>query len=220
MTTAQTSPHPIETLEDLLRRLGGISPARVRFRPAPGMATEQDLVATGRHEDRPCELIDGALVEKAMGFREACLAGALLALLRAFIIPRNLGLVSGADGLVRLAAGLVRVPDVAFISWERVPDRRMPEAPVPSLVPDLAVEVLSEGNTEEEMARKRREYFTAGVREVWTVDPRHRSVTIHRSPDLSTLLGETETLGGGEVLPGFALPLRELFSELDRRADG
>ena len=62
-----------------------------------------------------------------MGLRESLLAGVLLALLRAFVIPRNLGLVTGADGMLRLFPGLVRAPDVAFISWDHIPGGRVPE---------------------------------------------------------------------------------------------
>lgn len=77
---------------------------------------------------------------------------------------RNLGLVTGEAGMMRLAPGLVRITDVPFISWERFPGRRVPTEPIPDLAPDLAVDVLSERNTEGEMSRKRREYFDAGVR--------------------------------------------------------
>lgn len=128
--------------------------------------------------------------------------------------------MSGADGMMRLFAGLVRIPDVAFISWGRLPDRRVPHAPVPDLSPDLAVEILSEGNTEGEMARERREYFEAGVRLVWLIDPRSRTTRVFDSPDQSTTFDASQTLHGGQVLPGFRLPLHDLFAELDRQGNG
>jgi Uma2 family endonuclease len=217
MTSLLTPPATIRTLADLLERLGGISADRVRFHPAPGTATEADVLEVERRENRLCELVDGVLVEKAMGFRESLLAFALGGILRAFVVPRNLGLVSGPDGTLRLFPGLVRIPDVAFISWDRIPDRRVPEAPIPGLAPDLAVEVLSPSNTTAEMARKRGEYFAAGVRLVWSVDPRSRTVTVHDAEGRSTTLDEAATLDGGAVLPGFAMPLKDLFAELDRR---
>jgi Uma2 family endonuclease len=210
----------VETLADLLAQLGGIAPARVRFRPPPGVATEKDVLDVQAREGRLCELVDGVLVEKGMGFRESLLAGALIEALRGFVRPRNLGLVTGEAGMVRLASGLVRIPDVAFIAWERLPDRRVPTAPIPGLVPDLAVEVLSESNTEAEMTRKRREYFAAGVRLVWYVDPEMRTVEVYTTPDECTTLHAAHTLEGDTVLPGFALPLRELFAELDRQGNG
>ena len=164
-----------------------------------------------------CELVEGVLVEKLMGFRESFLTIALSAVLWGFVKTRNLGLVTGADGMVRLAPGLVRIPDLAFISWQRLPERRVPTDPIPGLVPDLVVEVLSEGNTAAEMARKRREYFAAGVRLAWFVDPVARTVEVYTAANQSTLLEAEQTLDGGTVLAGFSLPLAELFAELDRQ---
>ena len=105
MTSLLTPPATIRTLADLLDRLGGISAERVRFHPAPGTATEADVIEVGVREGRHCELVDGVLVEKAMGLRESLLAVALGGILRGFVIPRNLGLVSGADGTVPAVPG-------------------------------------------------------------------------------------------------------------------
>jgi Uma2 family endonuclease len=210
----------IQTLADLLEHLGGVDPGRVRAHPAPGTATERDVLTVQAQTGRLCELVDGVLVEKPTGLRESCLAAALIALLRGFVRPRNLGLVTAPDGMMRLAPQLVRIPDVAFLSWDRLPGRRVPDEPVPELAPDLAVEVLSESNTPAEMARKRQEYFNAGVRLVWFVDPDARTVEVYTAPDQSTALNEGDTLDGGAVLPGFAVPLRELFAELDLQGNG
>jgi Uma2 family endonuclease len=204
----------IETLADLLAQLGNITPARVRFRPLPGTATEQDVLDVQAREDRLCELVDGVLVEKAMGFRESFLARVLITILWSFVEPRRLGLVTGADGLMRLAPGLIRIPDIAFVSWERLPGQRVPAEPIPDLAPDLAVEVLSVGNTPAEMARKRQEYFAAGVRLAWLVDPVTRTVEVYTTDDRATTLHEADTLEGGTVLPGFTLQLQELFAKL------
>src|SRR5438552_6952402 len=117
MTTATTP--AIETLADLLADLGDVSPERVRFTPPPGTATEADLLALQSVTDRLYELVDGTLVEKAMGFRESLVAATLIRILGAFVTPRRLGVVAGADATLRLAPGLVRMPDVAFVSRER-----------------------------------------------------------------------------------------------------
>lgn len=117
------------------------------------------------------------------------------------------------DAWLRLAPGLVRIPDVSFVSFERLPERKVPREPIARLVPDLAVEVLSASNTHQEMERKLRDYFTAGVRLVWFVDPPARTVTVFTAPEQSRLLHESDVLDGGEVLPGFTLPLVELFAE-------
>jgi Uma2 family endonuclease len=199
------------TIGDLLKRLGNIPAHRVRLHPTPGTATEKDVVDILDHENRPCELVEGTLVEKVMGYEESEVAGLLLTFLNNFVLPRKLGVVTGADGTIRLFPGLVRIPDVAFASWNCFPDRKRPRAPIPQLAPDLVVEVLSKGNTKREIARKLGEYFGAGVRLVWLVDIRKRTVRVHTAVDQSVLFTEKTTLDGGTVLPGFTLRLNELF---------
>ncbi len=206
----------LDTMADLLERLGNIPLSRIRLRPPPGTATEEDILTVERIDGVLCELVDGILVEKAMGLHESFLAVFLIKILDEFIRPRNLGLLSAPDGTMRLFPGLVRIPDVAYISWDRFPGRRIPDEPIPNVSPNLAIEVLSRSNTPGEMARKRADYFTTGTLLVWEVDPPTRTVTVYTAPDESTVLGETDVLDGGKVLPGFTLPLRDLFGELDR----
>jgi Uma2 family endonuclease len=210
----------IETLADLLSRLGDVDPARVRFHPAPGTATERDIRDVQTREGRLCELVDKTLVEKAMGFRESWLASLLIQALLNFVQPRHLGVVTGEAGMIRLASGLVRIPDVAYIAWERLPDRRLPVDPVPGLVPNLVVEVLSQGNTASEMARKRQEYFAAGVQLVWLIAPENHTVDVYTAVDQVTRLDAHQTLDGGAVLPGFTLSLHELFTNFDQMDNG
>ncbi len=159
-----------------------------------------------------CELVDGVLVEKVMGTLEALLAGWLLHHFWTFLNQHDLGTALGADGMMRLRPKLVRIPDVSFISWDRLPTRELPDQPIADLVPDLPVEVLSEGNTKGEMERKLREYFDAGVRLVWFVRPKTRTVDVYTMPTNVRRLRRDQTLDGGAVLPGFALPLRQLFN--------
>jgi Uma2 family endonuclease len=206
-----------DNLQDLVERLGNIPLSRVRLDPPPGLATEADVVEAERGQNRLCELVDGVLVEKGMGYGESLLAGALIEILRRFVRPRKLGLVSAPDGMLRLFPGLVRIPDVAFASWDRFPDRKVPKVPVPTVVPDLIVEVLSVSNTLAEMDRKRAEYFDAGVRLIWEIDPVSRSVSVYTPGGTVNVLDASQTLEGGDVLPGFALVLSELFAELDEQ---
>jgi Uma2 family endonuclease len=217
MATAPTIPR-FPTMADLIDELGGVPPRRILLHPQPGTATEQDVRDLLQSKTRLCELVEGVLVEKAVGYRESLLALALAELLRAFVRQNNLGLVSGEAGLLRLAPNLILGPDVAFVSWGRIPGGRVPEAAIPDLAPDLAVEVLRESNTPGEMRRKRREYFAAGVRCVWEVDPDARAVEVFTSPAESNIIPESQTLDGGDVLPGFTLPLTQLFAELDQQA--
>lgn len=215
MTTLLQSSPSIPTIGELLRRLGGVPPDRVRYYPLPGMASVADVVEIDARENRLCELVEGVLVEKPIGYAESVLAGAILAAIRAFVVPRKLGAVSGPDGLMRLFPDLVRIPDVAYVSRARLPGGRIPREPVPSLVPDLAVEVLSESNTVAEMDKKRQEYFGAGVRLAWFVDPATRTVAVYVATGEPDTLSEDQILDGGDVLPGFTLPLHALFAELD-----
>jgi Uma2 family endonuclease len=131
----------------------------------------------------------------------------------------KLGRVSGADGLLRLFPGLVRAPDIAYASWKRFPGGRIPRAAIPSLVPDLAVEVLSRSNTPAEMKRKREEYLRCGVRLIWIVDPVKRKVEVVSPKRNPIVLSEGDVLDGGKVLPGFTVKLKELFAALDESAD-
>jgi Uma2 family endonuclease len=212
------SPFPQDaTLADALKQLGGVSPRRVRMNPAPGTATERDLLAVLDHGHRLCELVDRTLVEKPMGFRESYLAGELIRLLGNFVVEHDLGLVAAPDATLRLMPGLVRLPDASFISWQQLPTRQCPSEPIASLVPELAVEVLSDSNTRGEMQRKLKEYFLAGSQLVWLVDPDARIVDAYTAPDQFVRLCEEDALDGGAVLPGFRLPLHHLFARVEPR---
>src|SRR5262245_50626871 len=194
MTTLEL---PLRKLADLLRDLGDVPADRILMTPPPGTATEADLLRLVDGVDPVlCELVDGTLVEKPIGLRESLLGICLGSLMREFVVPRNLGILTGSDGTLRLWQGLVRLPDVAFISWDRLPGRRIPKEPIPELAPDLAVEVLSASNTRAEMARKRREYFKAGVQLVWEIGPDTRAVAVYTAIDKVETLRETDILDG------------------------
>jgi Uma2 family endonuclease len=198
-----------------VQRLGNIPLERICFTPPPGTATERDLLGAMRRSDRLYELVDGTLVEKPMGLGEANIAGELLTDINNFVRKHKLGLTFGADATVRLLKGLVRVPDVSFLCWDKLPGRLLPSKPIPDLTPDLAVEVLSQTNTPAEMQRKLREYFLAGVRLVWMIDPVRRHARVYTTPDApAATLDESQALDGGDVLPGFTLPLAGLFAHL------
>jgi Uma2 family endonuclease len=211
MSQATIAPPDIKNLADLRQRLGGIPLERIWFHPAPGTATEQDVITAEERENRLCELVDGTLVEKAVGFEEARLATELAYLIKCYLDQNDLGICVGDGGMMRIAPGLVRIPDVSFIAWDRLPGRESPRDPIPGLAPDLAVEVLSEGNTKAEMARKVREYFEAGVTLVWLIDPKKRTARVFSTVEKSTLVRADQPLDGGAVLPGFVLLLSDLL---------
>lgn len=206
---------PELTLAAVARRFGSIPLRRVRLHPYP--ATEDDVADIDAREGRRYELVDGFLVEKDMGYPSDFVAAILIRLLGNFVVPRKLGAVNGSSGMMKLAPGLVRIPDVSFCVWDQFPNRKVQMTPVPSLHPDLAVEVLSDGNTTEEMDEKLRDYFASGATLVWLVDPADRTVLVFTTPDrvAARRLTAADTLDGGTVLPGFAVPVADLFADLD-----
>lgn len=206
MTTLSTE--VTETLADLVNRLGDIPLDRIRMHPSPGNATEEDLIQAARPL---CELVDGVLVNKAMGYYESRLALVLGGIFDAFLQEHDFGFVVGPDALTRLQPNQVREPDMSFVRWERLPDRKVPRDPIASLPPDLAVEILSSGNTKREIDRKIREYFDAGVRVVWILDPPSQTLKVYTSIEESILLTVNDTLECAELLPGFSLAIREWF---------
>ena len=215
MNRVRTAPPEIRTLADLLRRLGGISPDRIRFDPPPGTATEEDVLELDRRDGRGCELIDGTLVEKASGAAESYVSWVLGHLMGLYLDQHNLGICLNPDGLLRISPGLIRMPDLSFISWDKFPGRKVPLKPIWDLYPDLAIEIISENNTPAEIERKLSEYFQSGIRLAWVIDPRKRTARVYKSARRSTLLRERQSLDGGDVLPGFSVRLADLFRDLE-----
>lgn len=209
----------VANLAQLMERLGHVPLERIRMTPLPGSATEKDLLklVNKADENKFLELVDGVLVEKAMGATEALLGGWILHRLWEYLEEHDLGQALPGDGMLRLMPGSVRIPDVSFISWAQMPDEKFPTKAIPSLYPDLAVEVLSKSNTAGEMDRKRRDYFLAGTKLVWIIDPESGTAEVYSSPTDRTRIPKSGSLDGGEVLPGFRLSLKELFSRTSRR---
>jgi len=160
------------------------------------------------------ELIDGELFEVTPAGGEASSVGAMIGyFLTSHVRANRLGQVYGADG------GFVPFPDretlcapaVAFVRTERVPpppehDRFL------RLAPDLAVEVVSPYDRPGEVAAKAAMWLDAGVRLLWVVDPRARTVAVHVPNQAARVLGMGDDLDGGDVLPDFRVPVAELFA--------
>jgi Uma2 family endonuclease len=217
--TVRKPPRKTWTVADLYRRFGPIAFERIRQDPPPGCGTVEDVNRLNDHEDRLYELVDGILVEKTVELEESLLAGYIVTLLNNFVLPRGLGLVAGEACTIQLDINLVRIPHVSFFPWERMPGGELPEEPIPLLVPDLGVEVISRSNTPKEMDRKLQEYFEKGVRLVWYVRPKSRVVDVYTSPDRFTRLTASMRLDGGDVLPGFSIQVGDLF-QLPKRPGG
>ena len=204
-------PSPHRTAADWLASLGDVPLDRILFDPLPGTATEADLLRFVERDHRLCELVDGTLVEKTMGYEEGLVEVQIIMIVGSFVRSRKLGVVGGPSTTMRLLPNAIRLPDVAFISAERHGSRDRGAA-VPRIAPDLAIEVLSKGNSRREMALKLAEYFEAGTRLVWYVEPRTKTVDAYTSPTNVTRLAESDTLDGGDVLPGFEVRVAEFFA--------
>jgi len=157
----------------------------------------------------PCELVRGELVMMMPpGGRHGQLAVLLARELSAFVEARSLGTVLAETGFVLSRdPDTVRAPDVAFVRRGRAIGDGFLEG-----APDLAVEVVSPGDRPGYVAEKVAEWLESGAAAVWVVDPRKRTVVVHEGAREPRTHGEADTLGGGSVLPGFALGLARLFA--------
>lgn len=172
----------------------------------------EQFVALPEEDGYRLELANGLLVrEPAPGPRHGQLAVRLLVALWSIAERDGLGLVF-VDTAFTLAAeaGTVRIPDVAFVSSDRIPAEGLTDR-FWVLAPDLVVEVVSPSNRMSEMQQKVIDYLDAGTRVVWVVDPSKQTVTTYRSRSEIRILGSDDVLKDEEVLPGLRIPVAELF---------
>jgi Uma2 family endonuclease len=217
MATVTTKRPKFDNFAQLRKQIGNVPLERIRMEAPPGTATEKDVLAVRAGlERRLCELVDGVLVEKAMSKAASLLTTVIIQKIWNFVAKKNLGVILGADGMIRTFPGQVRIPDVSFISWDRYPGEEFPDEGVSSVVPNLAVEVISPGNPRAEIDRKLRDYFLADVELAWVIEPKSQKAKSYTSPDEVVQIGKTGSLDGGSVLPGFRLPLKQLFASLRR----
>ena len=161
--------------------------------------------------DKRVELVRGLLVVRELpGMRHARVAMDLALALGAHVRAAALGRVYAEAGF-KLASNpdTVRGPDIAFISRGRIPD------PEPTgfagFAPDLVVEVISPGDRAGEVLAKVADWISAGTRVVWVLDPARRVARVYRADGTEQILTADESLDGGDVVPGFSCPLREIF---------
>jgi Uma2 family endonuclease len=165
--------------------------------------------------DGKYEVINGRFMEKTLGAYECWLAGVIHVVLNRYVEdnPRGRALIEMIFDF-RPTVDRERRPDVAFVSFERWGrDRRIPRTRSWAFVPELAVEVGSPTNTADEVAEKLEEYFQVGAQRVWVVYPRQFKVYAYTSPFVVRVLGLGDDLVGGDLLPGFRLPLMSLFEQ-------
>jgi Uma2 family endonuclease len=182
-----------------------------------GLLTADEYYVRAQRTHEFSELVRGEVrpVSPASG-RHGVVGGNLFFALRLHLREHPIGRAFGDNTGFRLPIpdaedDTVRSPDAAFVSFERMPDVPAGFAPV---APDLAVEVLSPGDTASELQERLDDYFAAGTRAVWVVDPDRRTVTLHSATAPTRRLREGDTLDGADVVPGFAVPVRALFEGL------
>ncbi len=161
------------------------------------------------------EVVDGVRVEvPPMGAHENFIATLLAGFINSFARPRRLGLAIVETLFEFQHEAPQRRPDVAFVSKTRWPEREVPRVNAWPIVPDLAVEVVSESNTAWEIAGKVDEYLRAGVVAVWVIYPELQQVYVHESSTSARIVGLEGHLDGNSFLPGFSIPVASLFEEL------
>jgi Uma2 family endonuclease len=159
------------------------------------------------------ELVRGELRKMAAaGHQHGRIAINVTTPLDQYVRAHNLGVVYAAETGFKLASNpdTVRAPDVAFIRRERVEEVGDVEGYWPG-APDLVVEVISPSDAYSEVEGKILEWLEAGVRMVIVVNPRKRVITVYRSLTDITVLTEHDGLSGGDVVPGWTMPVRHVF---------
>lgn len=168
------------------------------------------FVLLPENRDRLFELIGGEIVEVVSNPESSKVGGLMLTFLNVFVLPRDLGHVTGADGGYKVGRERY-MPDAAFISYRRQRYLQSEDGYNP-LPPDLAIEVISPSNTDDDMDVKIANYLAAGT-VVWRVKPVEKQIAVFVPGKPVIILGINDVLDGSEVLPGFALPLKDVFRE-------
>lgn len=172
-------------------------------------------VATSFPMDEPrYEIVDGVLKEKPpMGLFANILASYLATAINSFALPKRLGMAIN-ETTYQLEEKNSRRPDVSYYEFAKFPslDILLQDPPVFEREPNLAIEVVSPSNTVAEMDDRIAHFFKTGVQLVWVVHPQSKQVCVYQSTKDCKILEMDDVLDGGQVLPGFALPLAELFS--------
>jgi Uma2 family endonuclease len=144
------------------------------------------------------------------------LQGYLTLLLLQFLAHTSLGVAGPEWRCIFGPRGKERsyVPDLAYASFDRYPRGDLRDEPYLRAAPDLAVEILSPGQNARRFASKLRFYLRHGVRMVWVIDARDESITVYAPDEDELLLHPGDTLDGGDVLPGFTVPVADIFAQL------
>jgi len=176
------------------------------------LLTADDLLRMPNDGQRR-ELIQGELQTMPPAGFEHCNTGSrLLAHLLLYAEGKRLGKVVGADAGFVIAHNpdTVRAPDIGFVRQDRIPAGPLTPQYYRG-APDLAVEVVSPGDTVFEVDEKVQQWLDAGTALVWVVNPRRHTVTVYRPGATPTILTAADTLDGLDVVPGFTVRVGDIF---------
>jgi Uma2 family endonuclease len=174
--------------------------------------TEADLLAlpnVGKYE-----LVEGELIMSPAGFMDhGRIIARLLARLTTYVDKQKLGVTSDGQTGCWMTSGNLRCPDVSFLSKARVKASFGQKSVFLQGAPDLAIEVLSPNESARMIDDKIADYFESGARLVWIVNPADKTVGIYRSVKLDRTLRSGDELSGEDVVPGFSMPVDEVFKQ-------
>jgi Uma2 family endonuclease len=164
------------------------------------------------------ELVNGKVIRMApAGGEHGVEAFTIGLLLGSYVRERKLGVMCAAETGFRLDRGNVRAPDAAFISNARLENNRdkmggkLRTEKFWPFAPDLAVEVVSPGDSAQDVAAKVRDWFVGGVQMVWIIYPKQQNVHVFAAPDTWLIVEASDSLDGGEIVPGFSCRVQEIF---------
>ncbi|MBM3853757.1 MAG: Uma2 family endonuclease [Verrucomicrobia bacterium] len=174
--------------------------------------TEGELMSLPK-DGHKRELIEGEIIMSPTGYRHEDIAAAVLTALRLHVRQHKLGSVCGSSLGCWMVTGNLLSPDVSYIHRSRIPRGKDAVQRYFQGAPDLIVEILSPWDRTVRTHDKLVEYFASGARLGWVIDPEKQLALAYRAPDAGRVIGLEDALDGEDVLPGFRLPLAELFAE-------
>jgi len=173
--------------------------------------TEDELMALPK-DGHKRELRAGEIIMSPTGYRHERIVARLLSAMWQHAERHRLGVVCGSSLGCWMESGNLLSPDVSFIAKSRLPASAVDEEKYFRGSPDLVVEVMSPWDRTMRLREKTEDYFSSGCRLAWVLNPADRTGLVYRSPDAGRHLGPADALDGEDVLPGFRLPLAELFA--------
>ncbi|WP_088890828.1 Uma2 family endonuclease [Leptolyngbya ohadii] len=178
--------------------------------------TDEELMSLSKDGHR-YELVDGELIDAgSSGMEHGVISSLLSGLLAIHVRQHKLGIVCDSSTAFTLRSGNnKRSPDVSFVAKERLKGLKRPPRGFFQGSPDLAVEILSPSNTVEEVHDKIVEYFENDTRLVWVIHPDEKYVLVYHSPEPEGFLRPQDSLDGEAIVPGFLMPVSDLFEEWD-----